>query len=96
MFRHVRWLEVPCTIRAPDMALEGLSLHTLCMMHGLHSCTHGQQCDWVCPQVPWQALQSRPAVVEMSDVWLLVSLRIEDEREEDLTFLRLSLQRDTK
>ena len=78
------------------MALKDLSSHTLCMMHGLHSCAHGQKCEWMCPQVPWQALQSRPAGVEMSDVWLLASPRIEDEREEDLTFLRLSLQRDTK
>lgn len=36
-----------------------------------------------CLQVPWRALQSRPVVVEMSDVWLCGSPRKEEDWEED-------------
>ena len=35
-------------------------------------------------QVPWRALQSRPVVVELSDVWLCACPRSEEEWEEDL------------
>ena len=37
-----------------------------------------------CEQVPWRALQSRPVVVELSDVWLCACPRGEEEWEEDL------------
>lgn len=35
-------------------------------------------------QVPWRALQSRPVVVELSDVWLCACPRSEEEWEEDM------------
>ena len=39
---------------------------------------------WAPGQVPWRALQSRPVVVELSDVWLCACPRTEEEWEEDL------------
>ena len=33
-------------------------------------------------QVPWRALQSQPVLMEMSDVWLCASPRLEEEWEE--------------
>jgi hypothetical protein len=35
-------------------------------------------------QVPWRALQSRPVVLHLSDVWLCASPRAEEDWEEDL------------
>lgn len=35
-------------------------------------------------QVPWRALQSRPVVVHLSDVWLCACPRTEEEWEEDM------------
>ncbi len=43
---------------------------------------------YACLQVPWRALQSRPVVVEMSDVWLCASPRKEEEWEEDMASQR--------